>query len=160
RDAPFQFRWKTVLDFNHLGTFATDQVMMVSVVALLEQLEPRAAAVELEALDHSHAFEEMHGSINGGQIAVALGQFIVNLANGHGMRMPPQRCENRLPGAGHLARLSAQALGQFRQIPPRRGGRMSMGAVHDPRAATRRDAAAFRSRPARSVSANNPMQAR
>ena len=68
RDAVFDFGRKAVRNFDDFCAAAADQMVMV-IVFVSDQFEARGAVAEIEAMDHAHFFEQMHGAINGGEIA-------------------------------------------------------------------------------------------
>ena len=58
-DLPLQIRHEALLDFDDVRAAGADQVMVMAVVALAEQFEPRDSIAEVEALDHCHPFEQV-----------------------------------------------------------------------------------------------------
>ena len=45
--------------------------MMVTVIVFAHQFEPACAVAEIKPFDHAHFFEQMHGAIDGGEIALS-----------------------------------------------------------------------------------------
>src|SRR5262245_46703503 len=129
-DALLEFRRKAILDLDDLGTFHAHQVVMMAVVAFLEQLEARTATAEVEALHHAHLFQKVHGPVHGGQIAVARVQLVKDLPDAERVRVASQNPENGLARPGDFARFAAEAL---RQLWDTRDAGVSMRvyAAHD-----------------------------
>ena len=74
RDAFLDFAGETFLNFNDLRAFGADQMMMMAVVAGANQFKPGGTVAEIKPLHHPHFFEQMHGPVNGRQIAPTFGQ--------------------------------------------------------------------------------------
>jgi hypothetical protein len=72
-DALFDLGREAVGDFDDFGAGTADEVVMM-VVVIGDEFEARGAVAEIEAMDHAHFFKEMHGTINRGEIAFALGK--------------------------------------------------------------------------------------
>jgi len=117
-NALLNFRRKTFVNLDHFRAFCADQVMVMAVVALADQLEPRRPVAEIIPLDHVHLLEQVHGPINRRQITKTPGQRGKNLPAGERMRMRAQNVENGLARAGDFARLPAQAAGERGQFLP------------------------------------------
>ena len=82
-------------------------MVVVAVVAFGEQLEARSAVAEVKALHHAHALEQMHGAVDGGEVA-GLGQGSMDLADGEGVFLRAKGVEDGLARAGHAAVAAAQ----------------------------------------------------
>ena len=65
----FQFLGKTFFQFHDVRTAGADKVMMMSIVAFVEQLELSGASPEIESFDHFHLLQQMHGAVDGREIA-------------------------------------------------------------------------------------------
>ena len=61
-------------DFDHIGAPGADEVMVVAVITLGDQFEARNAVAEIEPLDDTHFFQQMHGTINCGKVAAVIGE--------------------------------------------------------------------------------------
>ena len=85
--------------------------MMVAVVPFVEQLEASDAVPKIKSFDHAHALQQMHRAVNGGQVAIALGQRCENLFVRHRVRMAAQDLQDGLTWPGDFARFAPQALG-------------------------------------------------
>ena len=72
-NAILEFARETLFELDHLRAPRANQVMVMSVVALSQQLETANAVPQIEPLYHPHAFQQMHRPINRRQIAVATG---------------------------------------------------------------------------------------
>src|SRR6266516_3212930 len=89
-DSLLQFRRETFLDFHHRRALQADQVVMMSVVPLLEQLKARPTISEVESLDHAHLLQQVHRAINRGQVTILLAQFGEHFLDAQRMRMTPE----------------------------------------------------------------------
>jgi len=93
-------------------------MVMVTVVIFAHEFKSSGAVAEIETFDDPHLLQQVHGTIDGGQIALAitsshLGQ---NFAVRQRMRMFSQDFQDRRPRARNLARLTAQTLFERGQI--------------------------------------------
>jgi len=95
-----QFLGKTFFQFHDVRTAGADKVVMMTVVALVEQLESGGASPEIESLDHFHLLQQMHGPIDGRQIAVV--QFLLNLPDAQGPGIAPKDFQDGLTLASNL----------------------------------------------------------
>jgi hypothetical protein len=95
------------LDFHDGGTPRANQMMMVSIVALRQQLEPRRPIPQIKPFDHPHALQQVQATIDGGEIAIPLRHCGENLLAGHGMRVSAENIENGLARAGDFAGFAA-----------------------------------------------------
>ena len=95
------------MKLDHSGAARADQMMVMAVIAFLQQLKPRDAVAEFEALDHAHAFQQVHRAIHRRQIAIAFGQGGKDFFVRQGMGALPQDLEDGLTRAGDFARLAA-----------------------------------------------------
>lgn len=89
-----QFLGKTFFQFDNVRTAGADKVMMMSVVAFVEQLELSGASPEIESFDHFHLLQQMHGAVDGREIAVV--QFLLNLPDAQRPGIAPKDFEDRL----------------------------------------------------------------
>jgi hypothetical protein len=87
-------------------------MMMMAVVVFINQFETRRTGAEVKAFDHAHFLQKVHGTINSGQIALALGKGVQDFAVGERMRMATQDFQDGRARAGDFARLAAQPAGQ------------------------------------------------
>ena len=106
RDSFLQFLGEAFLQFDNIRAARADKVVMMSVVALRQKLELGGAAAEVEALNHFHLFKQMHGPVDGGQIAVV--ELLLNLLDAQGPVVSPQDFQDRLPLAGDLAQFAPE----------------------------------------------------
>ena len=86
-NARFNLAWETFCNFDHFRAARANQMMVMAVVALADQFKPRRAVAEIKPLHHPHFFEQMHGTVDSRQVAVAFGQGGENLPVRQGMRM-------------------------------------------------------------------------
>jgi len=70
-DAILNFRREAVGDLDNLGAIPANEMVMM-IVAIRDKFEARRAVAKIEAMNHPHFLKEMHGPINGRQIAFAL----------------------------------------------------------------------------------------
>ena len=63
---------KAFFDFNDLGAFGANQMMVMAIVPFGQEFEARAAFAEMAALHHLHFFQQMHRAIDSRQIAIPL----------------------------------------------------------------------------------------
>ena len=117
-DSFFNFSEKTFLNLHDLRAFGADQMMMMAVIVFPNQFKARRAVAKIKPLDHAHFLQQVHGAINGGEVATAFGHFGKNFPVGQRMRMPPQNFQYGRARAGDFPRLSAQPAGQGGQILP------------------------------------------
>jgi hypothetical protein len=117
-NAPLNFRRKAFVNLDDFRTLRAYQMVVMAVVALTDQLEPRCAVAEIKPLDHAHFFEQVHGPVNRRQITQAPGQPGKNLTAGERMRVRAQNIQDRLARAGDFVRLSAQTTGERGQFLP------------------------------------------
>jgi len=115
-DALLNFRGKAFVNLDDFRTFRANQMMVMTIVALADQFEPRRTVAEIKPLDHVHFFEQVHGPVNRRQITKILWQRGKNLPAGERMRMRAQNIENCLAWAGDFVRLPAQAAGERGQF--------------------------------------------
>ena len=111
----FKVRWKAVRDFDDFGAGTADEVVMM-IVAVRDEFEARRAVAEVEAMDHAHFFEEMHGAIDRGQVAFAGRQGGEDFLGGNGVFAMAQNIENGLARSGDLAGFSAKTLGEVFKV--------------------------------------------
>ena len=86
----FQFVGKTFLQLDYIRAPRADQMVMMAVIALVEQLESSRAGPELEPFNHTHLFQEVDRTVNGRQIAVARPQLFVDLLDSQRSVKPSQ----------------------------------------------------------------------
>jgi len=101
---------KTFFDFNYLRTPSADEMVMVTVIVLAHQFKAPGAIAEIEPLDHSHLFEQVHGAINRGQVALsmAFSHFGQDFAICEGVRMFSKDFQDVSAWTGDFAGLTAQ----------------------------------------------------
>jgi hypothetical protein len=119
------FTEKTLVNLDDLRAPRANQMVVMAVVALADEFKPRRAVAKIKPFYHAHLLQQVHGAINGGQIAPAFGHGGQNLAVRQRMRMPPQNLQNGLARAGDFPGPSAQTAGQSRKVLPL--ARMGMG---------------------------------
>lgn len=85
-------------------------MVMVAVVVFTHQFETARAVAKIKSFDHSHLFQQMHGTINGGQIApsIAFLHLRQKFPIGQWMGMFPQDFQYGRPRAGDFSGLAAQ----------------------------------------------------
>jgi len=83
---------------------------MVTVIVLAHQFETARAVTEIKSLHHAHFFEQVHGAIDGGKVAMspALLHFGENFLVCQRMGMPAQDFQDGSARPGNFARLAAQ----------------------------------------------------
>jgi hypothetical protein len=114
RDACFQVGRETFLQFDDDPATGANQVMVMSVVAISEQFEARAAGAKVKTFHQAQALEQMHGTIYRGQVAVPRREFREHFPDGHGAGVATEHGENGLTRGRDAARATAQLLGQSR----------------------------------------------
>ena len=57
RDPLLEFAHRAFIDFDHFRAAGADQVMMMAVIAFLEQFETSRTVAEIKFLHHSHLLE-------------------------------------------------------------------------------------------------------
>jgi hypothetical protein len=84
-------------------------MVMVAVVIFAYEFESSGAVAEIEPLDHPHFFQEVHGTIDGGEVAIAVAFPHLNqdFAVGERMRMFPKDLQNRRARTRDFAGLTA-----------------------------------------------------
>ena len=87
RDALLDFTGKTFADLNDLRTTRAHQMMVVAVVTFADEFKPRHAVAEIKPLHDPHFFEQVHGTVNCRQVALAFGQRAENFLVRQRMRM-------------------------------------------------------------------------
>src|SRR5262249_51109131 len=70
----FHLLHRAVFQLDDPCTTGANQMMVMTIVPFVQELETGNAVPKLEALDHPHSFEQPHGTIDGGQVAGASGQ--------------------------------------------------------------------------------------
>jgi hypothetical protein len=90
--------------------------MMVAVVAFGEQFEPGHFVAEVKPFDHPHAFEQVKGTIDGGQVAVLAREGSKDLLCGYGVGLGVKQFQNRLARAGDAPGMAPETLSQFRKL--------------------------------------------
>lgn len=115
RQRGFEFRREAVFDFHHRRTLGADQMMVVPVVALDQEFEPRGSIPEVKPAHHAHFLEGVQISIHRGEVALETGKRGVDLAVGERVLMPAQDIEDGLSGRGDLAGVATQLVGEFVQ---------------------------------------------
>jgi len=86
-------------------------MMVVPVIALPDEFEPRGTVAKIKPLHHSHLLQQMHGAINRGQIAPAPGHGRKDFPIGHRVQVPAQDFQNGLARAGDFSGLPAETAG-------------------------------------------------
>ena len=112
----FNFAGKTLVDLDNFGAFCANEVVMMPVI--VDQFIPCRTVPEIEPLNDAHSFEQVHGAIDRGSIAmtVLLSHFRKNFAVGQGVRMFSQNLQDGRAGTCNLAGLAAQLFLQGGQI--------------------------------------------
>ena len=124
RNPPLQFVRKTVIDLDHFRAGGADEMVMMPVVPLGQQFKAGRPVPEIKPLYQAHLFQQVHGAINGCQIAVPGRQGAKNFPVGQRARLAVEYLQDGPARPGDFALLPAQALGPMRQ---RRGGRIRAG---------------------------------
>jgi hypothetical protein len=91
-------------------------MMVMAVIAFADQFKPRCSVAEVKPLHHFHLFQQVHGTVNRRQIALAPGHGGKNFPVCERMRVLSQNFQDRRARAGDLARFLAQTprqRGQF-----------------------------------------------
>lgn len=85
-------------------------MMMVAVVIFAHEFKPPRAVAEVEPFDDPHFFQQMHGAIDGRQIAfsIAFAHFSKNFTVCERMRMFSKDFQDCRARAGDFAGLAAQ----------------------------------------------------
>src|SRR5258708_1626147 len=91
-------------------------MMVVAVVAFGQKFETSAAFAEMASLYHPHFFQQVHGAIDRRQVAISLGQGAKNVADAQRMGFAVEDLQNGLAGAGDLAGLAAETVGEGGQL--------------------------------------------
>ena len=105
--ARLQLRREAVVNLHDVRAAGADEMMVMRVRVARDQLEARRAVAEVEALHHAHSFEQMHGAVEGREVAVTLRQRGVDFLVRHRMPMLAQQGENRLARRGDALRFLA-----------------------------------------------------
>jgi hypothetical protein len=121
-DAFFEVACKAFLNFNDLSTLSANEVMVMAVVAFAQQFEASDAITEIKALDHTHFLEQVHGTVNGSEVAIAFGQGGKDVFNGKGMGLVPHDFQNCLARGGELAGAAPEPIGEFGHASGRKLG--------------------------------------
>ena len=111
-------------------------MMVVRVRVARDQLEARRAVAEVEALHHTHAFEQVHGAVDGREVAVTLRQRGVDFLVRHRVPMLAQQREDGLARPGDALGLLPQPRSQVRQRFGRVIVRVGVGLLHGRRELT------------------------
>jgi hypothetical protein len=117
-NARFDFARKTFINFNHFRAARADQMMVMPVIAFADKLESRRAVAKVKPLHHAHFLKQVHGAINGRQIALAFGYGSENFPVRQRMGVSAQNFQDRLTWAGDFAQFPAQTTRQRGQFLP------------------------------------------
>ena len=100
----FDFPGKTFINFDDFRTLRADKMVMMAVVVFAHQFKTPCAVAEIEPFHNPHFFQQVHGAIDGGQVAfsVALAHFSQDFAVREGMRMFSQNLQYRRARAGNF----------------------------------------------------------
>jgi hypothetical protein len=116
---PFlNFLREAFFNLHDLRTFGADQVMVMAVVILADEFKPRRAVAEIKPLYHPHLLQQVHRTVNRGQITPASEHFGKNLPVRERMRVTPQNFQNGRARAGDFSRLAPQPTGQRGHLLP------------------------------------------
>jgi hypothetical protein len=110
RDALFEIGREAVGDLDDFCAGLADQMVMVIFLAA-DKFEARGSVAEIEAMDHAHFFEEMHGAINCGEIAFAFGQGGKDFFAGERVLVMAENVKDGLARAGDFAGFAAETRG-------------------------------------------------
>ena len=93
-------------------------MVMVAVVIFAHQFKASSAIAKVKPLDDPHFFQEVHGTIDGGEVAlpVALSHLSQYFTIGERVGMFAQDFQDRRPRAGNFAGLTAQTFFESGQI--------------------------------------------
>ena len=100
---PLDLRRKTFLQFNGLRAFRANEMMVMAIVPLLHQFKPRRAIVKVKPFDHTHLLQQVHGAVDGREIALAGGHLGMYLFVGQRVRMLAENLQDGRTRAGDLA---------------------------------------------------------
>ncbi len=110
-----EFAGKALVNFHHPAAAGADQVMVVAIVPFSQQLEPRDAVPQIKAFDDFHPLQQVHRTINRGEVAFVPWEGREDFLVGKRVRLMAEYLQNRLTRPGDFVRLTAQPLGQPRQ---------------------------------------------
>ena len=109
-DALFQFLHETFLYFDDAGAIGADQMMMVLMFFVADQFVAGDGVAEIKPLHQVHFFQEMHRTVDGGEVAFGSAEELMDFANGQGMFLGFERGDDRYAGPGELAGFAAEFL--------------------------------------------------
>lgn len=67
----FNFLGETFINLDHFRAFGANQMMMMTIVIFTHQFKAPRAISEIKTLDHAHLFQQVHGAINRGEVALS-----------------------------------------------------------------------------------------
>jgi hypothetical protein len=108
----FNFAKETFVNLNDTSTARANQMVMMPVIAFVHEFEPGRPVAKIKPSHHAHFFQQVHGTVNGREVALAFGHGGQNFAVRQRMRMPPEYFQNRLARAGDFSGAPAEASGQ------------------------------------------------
>src|SRR5687768_12519271 len=106
---------KAFFDLDDVRTARAHQMVMVPVIAFGQQFEAGAAIAELEAFHDAHAFQQVHRTVDRGQVAIACRQRAKNLLDAQWAPFLSEHFEDRLPRTRYFVVAPSQLLRQIRQ---------------------------------------------
>ena len=71
-DSFLEFAHRALIELDNSSAAGANEVMMMPIVAFLQQLETGSAIAEIKLLHHSHLLQQMNRSIDGGQVTLTL----------------------------------------------------------------------------------------
>ena len=106
-DTTLEFFGEAVIEFDDLGAFGADEMMVVATVGIIHQFETCDTVTEVEALHHLHFLEQVHGTIDCRQVAVSIGQHAKNFFDGGRVTVLPHRIQDALAWSCNFSSLGS-----------------------------------------------------
>lgn len=103
RDGVFELGGKAFIQFDNPRALRANQMMMVGMATGIHEFETGDAIAEVEALDHSHAAQQVHRPVDGCQVTIALGQAGEDLLDRGWMAVLTKKIEDSLPRSRDLS---------------------------------------------------------
>lgn len=110
RDALLQFAHDAITDLDDVRTPGANQMVLVSVMVILQQRESRHAIAKVKPFHHPQPFQQSKRPVNRGQIAPARWQMAEDFPAGKRSCLFAQHAQDRLARSRQLAGFAAQAV--------------------------------------------------
>ena len=86
-DSLLDFCGETFSNLHHLGAPGANEMMMLPILPFTHEFDPRGTIAEMEPLDHARLLQQVHGAVDGGEVALARRQSVEDFPDGERMRM-------------------------------------------------------------------------